>query len=36
MDRPLGADLDLRMDELARRYPVARREGGQEAASKLL
>jgi hypothetical protein len=32
---PLGPDLDLGMDELAHRRPVARAEGGQEAASEL-
>ena len=36
VDGPLGADLDLGMDELAHRRPVARAEGGQEAASELV
>jgi hypothetical protein len=33
--RPLGADLDLRMDEPAHRIPVAVAECGQEVASEL-
>src|SRR5918995_1960668 len=33
---PLGADLDFRVDELAHRRPVARGQGGQEAANDLI
>jgi hypothetical protein len=32
----LGADLDLGVDELADRRPVARAEGGQDAASEFV
>jgi hypothetical protein len=36
MDGPLGADLDLGVDELAHRRLVARAQGGQEAANELI
>jgi hypothetical protein len=36
VDLPLGPDLDLGMNELAQRLPVALAEGGEEAASELV